>query len=151
MRTPQLEKIIEELKKLAKEIAEAKGKIDALDDELKKKEAEMLDFAKKYRGDRLYDCDRNLKDAEAQLAALEKRLREVGGLNDGLEEEVKGANVDPKDAARVALAQKILGETGKCGEEMGAMKKQKNDIRKIFNGIKENLRAPVLILRFPFW
>ena len=108
---------------------------------MKKKEPETLDFAKKYRGDRLDDCDRGLKDAEAQLAALEKRLREVGGLNDGLEEAVKGEAIDPKDADRVALAKRILGETGKCGEEMGAMKKQKNDIRKIFNGIKENLRA----------
>ena len=141
VKTPQLEKIIEELKKLAKEIAEEKGKIDALDAEMKKKEQEMLDFAKKYRGDQLYESDRKLKDAEAELADLEKRLREVGALNDNLQEEVKGAAVDPKDKERVALAQRILGETEKCGSEMGNMKKQKNDIRKIFNGIKENLRS----------
>jgi RNA polymerase-binding transcription factor DksA len=99
-------------------------------------EKEVDDFCKQYRGEKLYEVDRMIKETEDLLNKLEKLHGQVKGDVDGFTGYLNENNNDPEERERVKLIEDMLK---KCGEFDGECKKTGKDIgliRGVLDGIK---------------
>jgi chromosome segregation ATPase len=137
--TAELKKIKEELDKFNGELSQLIDDVSELNDHLKELEGDVDDLVKKYRGDKLMEVDRKLNEAFSGVEKLEKRLKEVMGKIADFEVVLNDANNDPEEVERVELIQKLLGEVGELMDECKKIVKDKDNIKKVLEGIKAKL------------
>jgi hypothetical protein len=70
----------------------------SIDSSLKEKEAEVEQFVKDLLGGNLYECERKLKDAEASIDKMAKKIIELNNNMNDFDIDVKnGLHTNPND------------------------------------------------------
>jgi len=140
---PRIEEIIEALKELRSKLDEIDGVAKDLDGILDPDTfAKIKDFLRDHRGEQMTEADQKLKDIEAELAKLEKRLREVNGNNEDFMRMLNHANDSPDDKERIALIMELLGESNDDAKKpLQGIKADKDKIKEMIENMRNTLRS----------
>jgi chromosome segregation ATPase len=127
--TPDIEKIIEELKKIGDEISDLNKDINDFEGDVAEKEKEVEQFVRGYRGERLYEADKKLKEALGNMDELEKKLEELKGDMGDFDKTLNDSNDNPKDQERVNMINKLLKALKDLGGDRDGVDGKKDDTK----------------------
>lgn len=125
------------------ELSNLESEVDKLKSLLSDDLANIIkDFLKAFRGDLLFNADKQLKHLESELAKLENRLREVNGDNEDFMTLLTKANNDPSDKARVELIALLLDESeNDAKKQLKKIKSDKDKMKILLENMRNELRS----------
>jgi prefoldin subunit 5 len=133
----EIEKIIEALKNLGKQLDELATEINAIADLMNDDIfGKIKDFLKALKEDSLFDADKKLKQLGQDLQKLEKRIKEVTGENNDFVDFLKDKNTDPNDLERVNLIKALLGESDGSEKQLAGIRGDKDKLNALFEDLK---------------